>query len=75
VVSANYEGGNIVGAVETVKQTMDKEKLPQGQSISYEGTYKSQKENSQRLSILFAVGLLLILFVLGVVWFIKREKS
>lgn len=64
VVSANYEGGNIVGAVEVVKQTMDKEKLPEGQSISYEGTYKSQKENSRRLSILFAVGLLLILWVL-----------
>jgi CzcA family heavy metal efflux pump len=64
VVSANYEGGNIVGAVETVKQTMDKEKLPSGQSISYEGTYKSQKENSQRLGLLFAVGLILILWVL-----------
>ncbi len=64
VVSANYDGGNIVGAVETVKQTMDKEKLPSGQSISYEGTYKSQKENSQRLGLLFAVGLILILWVL-----------
>ena len=64
VVSANYDGGNIVGAVEAVKQTMDKEKLPSGQSISYEGTYKSQKENSQRLGILFAVGLILILWVL-----------
>ena len=64
VVSANYDGGNIVGAVETVKQTMDKEKLPGGQSISYEGTYKSQKENSQRLGLLFAVGLILILWVL-----------
>ena len=64
VVSANYDGGNIVGAVEAVKQTMDMEKLPSGQSISYEGTYKSQKENSQRLGILFAVGLILILWVL-----------
>jgi HME family heavy-metal exporter len=64
VVSANYDGGNIVGAVEAVKQTMDKVKLPSGQSISYEGTYKSQKENSQRLGILFAVGLILILWVL-----------
>ncbi|MBY0473111.1 efflux RND transporter permease subunit [Patescibacteria group bacterium] len=64
VVSANYDRGNIVGAVEAVKQTMDREKLPSGQSISYEGTYKSQKENSQRLGILFAVGLILILWVL-----------
>ncbi len=64
VVSANYQGGNIVGAVEAVKRTLDAEKLPEGQSISYEGTYKSQKENSQRLGILFGVGLLLILWVL-----------
>ena len=64
VVSAGYDGGNIVGAVEAVKQTMDKEKLPSGQTILYEGTYKSQKENSQRLGILFVVGLILILWVL-----------
>ncbi len=66
VVSANYQGGDIVGAVETVKRTLDAEKLPEGQFISYEGTYKSQKENSQRLGILFGVGLLLILWVLYV---------
>lgn len=64
VVSANYEGGNIVGAVDAVKQTMDQAQLPIGQSISYEGTYKSQKENSVRLGILFAVGLVLIFWVL-----------
>ncbi len=64
VVSANYQGGNIVGAVDAVKRVLDSEKLPAGQFISYEGTYKSQKENSTRLAILFAVGLLLILFVL-----------
>ncbi len=64
VVSANYQGGNIVGAVESVKQTLDRSTLPQGQFISYEGTYKSQKENSNRLGILFGVGLLLILWVL-----------
>ncbi len=64
VVSANYQGGNIVGSVEAVKQVLDLEKLPDGQFISYEGTYKSQKENSQRLGILFGVGLLLILWVL-----------
>ena len=64
VVSANYQGGNIVGAVESVKRTLEATALPQGQFISYEGTYKSQKENSTRLGILFAVGLLLIFGVL-----------
>ncbi len=64
VVSANYQGGDIVGAVEAVKRTLDGEKLPEGQFISYEGTYKSQKENSQRLGIFFGIGLLLILWIL-----------
>ncbi len=64
VVSANYQGGDIVGAVESAKQVMDGQALPEGQTISYEGTYKSQKENSLRLGLLFAVGLLLILAVL-----------
>ncbi len=64
VVSANYQGGNIVGAVEAVKKLMDAQTLPQGQTVSYEGTYKSQKENSVRLGLLFGLGLLLILFVL-----------
>ncbi len=64
VVSANYLGSDIVGAVDAVKQTLDGQKLPDGQFISYEGTYKSQKENSTRLAILFAVGLALIFWVL-----------
>lgn len=64
VVSANYQGGDIVGAVDAVKRTIELTKLPTGQFISYEGTYKSQKENSFRLGILFAIGLLLILWVL-----------
>jgi CzcA family heavy metal efflux pump len=64
VVSANYQGGDIVGAVDTVKNTMSAQRLPTGQSISYEGTYKSQKENSRRLSILFTLGLILIFGIL-----------
>ena len=43
---------------------MSNQKLPTGQSISYEGTYKSQKENSRRLMIMFALGLLLIFGIL-----------
>jgi len=64
VVSANYQGSDIVGAVENVRTAMNAQKLPSGQEISYEGTYKSQKENSGRLTILFIFGLLLIFGVL-----------
>ncbi len=64
VVSANYQGSDIVGAVEAVKTNLDGKKLPTGQTISYEGTYKSQKENSRRLMILFGLGLALIFGIL-----------
>jgi CzcA family heavy metal efflux pump len=64
VVSANYQGTDIVGTVDAVKTVMNTQKLPIGQTISYEGTYKSQKENSQRLIILFGLGLLLIFGIL-----------
>lgn len=64
VVSANYQGSDIVGAVENVRTVMSSKKLPTGQTISYEGTYKSQKENSRRLTVLFGLGLLLIFGIL-----------
>lgn len=64
VVSANYQGSDIVGTVENVRTAMSSKKLPTGQTISYEGTYKSQKENSRRLTILFGLGLLLIFGIL-----------
>ncbi|MBI4272685.1 efflux RND transporter permease subunit [Candidatus Uhrbacteria bacterium] len=64
IVSANYQGKNIVGSVENVKTRMDGKKLPLGTLLSFEGTYKSQKENSARLTILFLVGLVLIFSVL-----------
>ncbi|MEK7618819.1 MAG: efflux RND transporter permease subunit, partial [Patescibacteria group bacterium] len=60
IVSANYDGGDIVGAVDTVKNHMSAQKLPDGILISYEGTYKSQKENSARMTIFFIVGLALV---------------
>lgn len=64
VVSANYQGKDIVGAVEAAKQSLESQKLPDDVSLSYEGTYKSQKENSQRLIVLFIIGLGLIFGVL-----------
>lgn len=60
VVSANYQGGDVVGAVEKAKQALEKKQLPTGVTLSFEGTYQSQKENSRRLVILFGVGLILI---------------
>ncbi len=64
VVSANYQGSDIVGAVENVKQTLESRTLPTGVTLSFEGTYKSQKENSVRLALFFAIGLILIFGVL-----------
>ncbi len=64
IVSANYQGKNIVGAVENVKKALDAKEKPIGTLISYEGTYKSQKENSLRLAIFFMVGIVLIFLIL-----------
>lgn len=64
LVSSNYQGSDIVGDVEKVKSAIENTKLPTGVVVSYEGTYKSQKENSRRLAILFVVGLFLIFGIL-----------
>lgn len=63
VVSANYQGRNIVGAVDTVKKAVESSK-PTGVIISFEGNYKSQKENSRRLGLLFLLGLVSIYGIL-----------
>lgn len=64
VVSANYQGKDVVGAVSRAKEAIEAQALPEGVTLSFEGTYKSQKENSRRLAILFVVGLTLIFGVL-----------
>ncbi len=64
VVSANYEGKDVVGAVENVKSALDNEKLQSGVTLSYEGTYKSQKESSRRLSLVFVLGIAMIFGIL-----------
>lgn len=64
VVSANYQGTDVVGAVGAAKQALEAQKLPVGTSLSFEGNYKSQKENSQRLFLVFLVGIALIFAVL-----------
>jgi HME family heavy-metal exporter len=64
IVSANYEGTDIVGAVENAKSTLDSERLPNGVTLSYEGTYKSQKESTRRLSLVFLLGIAMIFGIL-----------
>lgn len=63
-VSANYQGSDIVGAVGAAKESIETKRLPDGITLSFEGTYKSQKENSRRLAILFSIGLLFIFAIL-----------
>ena len=72
IVSANYQGKDIVGAVEEVKQNFESIELPQGITLSFEGTYKSQKENSLLLLMLFGVGLC---FIFGILYHAFRSSA
>ena len=60
IVSANYEGKDVVGAVKTLKTSLESQIQPEDILISYEGTYQSQKENSLRLALMFMVVIILI---------------
>ncbi len=64
VVSANYQGGDVVGAVDTAKTAIESGKLPTGVTLSFEGNYKSQKESSQRLAVVFLLGIVMIFGIL-----------
>ncbi len=64
IVSANYQGSDVVGAVENAKTALESQKLPVGVTLSFEGNYKSQKESSQRLAILFLAGIIMIFGIL-----------
>ncbi len=64
VVSANYQGTDVVGAVDGAKSALESQKLPVGVTLSFEGNYKSQKESSQRLGLMFIAGIIMIFFVL-----------
>ncbi|OGH92594.1 MAG: hypothetical protein A2563_02870 [Candidatus Magasanikbacteria bacterium RIFOXYD1_FULL_40_23] len=64
VVSANYQGTDVVGAVGRAKTALESQKLPTGITLSFEGNYKSQKENSQRLALVFIIGMIMIFGVL-----------
>ncbi len=64
VISANYEGRDIVGAVDTVKKTLESRTTPENTTITYEGTYESQKENSLRLALFFTIVIIIIAWIL-----------
>ncbi len=64
VVSANYQGRDIVGAVENARTALSAQKLPGGTSLSFEGTYKSQKESSRRIAISFVFAMVFIFAIL-----------
>lgn len=63
-VSANYQGRDVAGAVGAAKAALEKQKLPVGTTLSFEGDYKSQQESSRQLAISFVVGTVLIFGVL-----------
>ncbi|MBI5220310.1 MAG: efflux RND transporter permease subunit [Candidatus Liptonbacteria bacterium] len=64
VVSANYQGSDVVGAVGRAKAALESQKLPVGVTLSFEGDYKSQKESSEQLAVMFVIGVLLIFAIL-----------
>ncbi|MFA6006167.1 MAG: efflux RND transporter permease subunit [Candidatus Paceibacterota bacterium] len=64
IVSANYQGSDVVGAVGAAKSAVESKKLPLGVTLSFEGNYKSQKESSERLAIVFVLGVIMIFGVL-----------
>jgi HME family heavy-metal exporter len=64
VVSANYQGTDVVGAVDRAKASLESQKLPTGVTLSFEGNYKSQKESSRLLGLIFILGIVLIFGVL-----------
>ncbi|OGG78189.1 hypothetical protein A3F56_00005, partial [Candidatus Kaiserbacteria bacterium RIFCSPHIGHO2_12_FULL_55_13] len=64
VVSANYQGKDVVGAVGAAKAGVESQKLPVGVTLSFEGDYKSQKESSRRLALIFGIGVAMIFGIL-----------
>ena len=64
VVSANYNGSDIVGAVDSAISALESQKMPVGVTLSFEGNYKSQKESSRQLALMFVAGVVMIFAVL-----------
>lgn len=72
VVSANYQGKDVVGAVGNAKAALESQKLPVGVTLSFEGNYKSQKESSRRLVLVFVIGTVMIF---GVLYYAFKSMS
>lgn len=64
IVSANYQGNDIVGAVLDAKDALENSKLPVGTTLSFEGDYKSQRESTRQLALVFLVGSVFIVATL-----------
>lgn len=64
IVSANYQGNDIVGAVGDAKAMLENSKLPVGTTLSFEGDYKSQRESTRQLALVFLVGSVFIVLIL-----------
>ncbi|MDP2741237.1 MAG: efflux RND transporter permease subunit [bacterium] len=72
VVSANYQGSDVVGAVGRAKALIESKKLPIGVTLSFEGNYKSQQDSSRLLGLMFILG---IMIIFGVLYYAFRSTS
>ncbi|MEK7601389.1 MAG: efflux RND transporter permease subunit [Patescibacteria group bacterium] len=72
VVSANYQGKDVVGAVSAAKAGIESQKLPVGVTLSFEGDYKSQKESSRRLALIFGIG---VVMIFGILYYAFRSTA
>lgn len=65
VVSANVDGRDLVGAVETIKQKINESiKLPEGYFVNYGGQFESEETASRTLGVTTIFALLVIVFLL-----------
>ncbi len=65
VVQANVEGRDVVGFVDEVRRTIDREvKLPQGYHITFGGQFENQQRAAARLSTVVPIAIVLIFIML-----------
>jgi CzcA family heavy metal efflux pump len=64
VVSANYQGSDVVGEVGAAKARLEAGRLPVGVTLSFEGDYQSQRESTRLLVLVFLAGLAMIIALL-----------
>lgn len=65
VIQANVEGRDVVGFVDEVRRTLEKEvTLPQGYYLSYGGQFENQQRAAARLAIVLPISIALIFLML-----------